>query len=61
MPLQEGLSAPSGPDPIVQWMQKTGSEVTRKNYLFVAYPKGVNEPMDPELEAEMPPGLQLDE
>ena len=42
-------------------MQKTGSEVTRKNYLLVAYPKGVNEPMDAELPAELPPGLQLDE
>lgn len=47
-------------DPIVEYLEEIGVPVTRENYLNFAYPDGLPEDYGAELEAELPPELQLE-
>lgn len=45
-------------DNITVWLKQHGHEVTRENWLAVAYPLGLPEPWTDELEEQLPPDLQ---
>ena len=50
-PTSQSTTLPTGIDPTVQSLQKSGQPVTRASYLIAA---GWTEPLDAELEATMP-------
>ena len=60
-PSQAASLPRTGPDPIVEHLKSLGRPVTREAYLAFAYPEGVEEPLDAELEAMLPPELRLTE
>jgi hypothetical protein len=47
-------------DPLLEFMKKNGIEITRENYLDLAYGQERPDPWTPEYEAELPRELQLD-
>ena len=49
-----GSDSQPGLDPLLAAMQQRGIPLTRDNYLKIAYPEGVPNPLDPEIEAELP-------
>jgi hypothetical protein len=62
-PLSHAPGASSSPgghvDPMIEWLRKHGIPVTRENYLkHGGYPP---EPLDAEVEAELPPEIKLPE
>jgi hypothetical protein len=54
----EELRRLAGMDPLVEHFLKEGRPLTRETYLAFNYPDGVEEPLDPELESELPYPLQ---
>jgi len=49
----------SSTNTLVEWLRSKNIPVTRENYLVFAYPTGLPDPWTPELEAELPPELQI--
>ena len=45
-------------DVVLELLTLSGTPVTRKNYLQIAYPKGMPKEWDAELESMLPPCLQ---
>lgn len=56
----EGGNAVEFNDPIVKWLEEAGRPLTRENYLAMAYPEGVPGDWGSELEASLPPSIQID-
>jgi hypothetical protein len=48
-------------DPILTWMRKNDVPITRENYLAINYLGNVPTEIGPEIEAELPPEVQLPE
>jgi len=48
-------------DPVLLYMIKTGTPLTRKNWLELSYPEGPPADWGPELEAEVPNMFKLRE
>lgn len=49
--LQTVSKTPAGSDPVLDWMKEKGLPLTRETYLATAM---LEEPLDPELENELP-------
>lgn len=56
--LQEALALHRGSDPVLDYLM-AGGPVTREQYLSFNHPEGVPDPYPAELEASLPPPLQV--
>ena len=45
-------------DRVLEYMKALNLPLTRETYLALAYPEGVPNPLSPEQEADVPPGLK---